>query len=99
MWTAYGAEVCRASDMVASEEDTHATNADEDADNLGWMVSYMKEEKRNHHHQHNGPEVYQLGGEDGGVSVGEDGKVVSFYVKEGKDDIYQGVMEISQRSQ
>ena len=83
MRTADGAEIGRPGDMIASEEDTHAADTDKDADNLGWMIAYMKEEKRKHNDKHNGPEVYELGGEDRSVSVSENCKVVPFDVKEG----------------
>jgi hypothetical protein len=51
------------------------------------VVADFEEEEGDRHHHDDGPEVYELRGEDGGVAVGEDGEVVSFYVEEGEDDI------------
>lgn len=83
----HGAIVGGAGDVVAAEQDAHAANADQDADDLGRVVANVQEEERNQNDEDNGPEVDQLRGEDGGVAVREDGEVISFHIKEGEDDI------------
>lgn len=71
--------------MIRGKEDAHASNADEDAQNLGPVVADAQEEEGDGDHHDDGPEVDELRGEDGGVTVGEDSKVITFDVAEGED--------------
>jgi hypothetical protein len=73
--------------VIGAEENAHAADADEDAEDLGPVVADAEEEEGYRDDDNDGPEVNQLRGEDGGVAVGEDGEVVSFDVEEGKDDV------------
>ena len=74
--------------MVAGEQDTHTADTDEDAEDLGGVVTDVEEEEGNGDDEDDGPEVDELGGEDGGVAVGEDGEVVAFDIEEGEDDVW-----------
>lgn len=76
-----------AGDVVRAEEDAHAADAGEDAQDLGPVVADPEDEEGDRYDDDDGPEVYQLRREDGGVAVGEDGEVVAFDVEEGEDDV------------
>ncbi len=76
--------------MIAGEQDAHAADADEDAEDLGGVVADVEKEEGDGDDKDDGPEVDELGGEDGGVAVGEDGEVVAFDVEEGEDDVCYG---------
>ena len=76
-----------AGDVITGEQDSHAADADEDAEDLGGVVADAEEEEGDGDDEDDGPEVDELGGEDGGVAVGEDGEVVAFDVEEGEDDV------------
>ena len=82
-----------ASDMVARDEKTHATDTDEDPDELGRAVADLHEDEGDGDDDDDGPEVDELGGEDGGVAVGEDGEIVPFDVDEGEDEVAPAVTE------
>lgn len=73
--------------MITGEQDTHAADADEDAEDLCGMVADVEEEKGDGDDEDDGPEVDELGGEDGGVAVGEDGEVVAFDVEKREDEV------------
>ena len=73
--------------MIRGEQDTHATDADEDAEDLGGVVADVEEEEGDGDDEDDGPEVDELGGEDGGVAIGENGEVVAFDVEEGEDEV------------
>lgn len=51
------------------------------------MVADMEEEKGDGDDEDDGPEVDELGGEDGGVAVGENGEVVAFDIEKRKDEV------------
>lgn len=51
------------------------------------MVADVEEEEGDGDDEDDGPEIDELGGEDGGVAVGEDGEVVPFDVEEGENDV------------
>ena len=73
--------------MVAADEDAHATDADQDANDLEKVVPDVQEAGREQNHEHNGPEVDQLRGEDGGVPIREDGKIIPLHIEEGQDEV------------
>ena len=52
------------------------------------MVADVQEEEGNCDDEDDGPEVDELGGEDGGVAIRENSEVVAFDVEEGKDDVW-----------
>ena len=54
--------------MVGGEEDAHAADAEEDAGVLCKVVAYVEEDERDDDNNDDGPEVDQLGREDGGLS-------------------------------
>ena len=56
-------------DVVAAEEDADAADADEDADDLRWVVAHVEEDGGDEDDHYDGPEVDQLGGEDGSVGL------------------------------
>lgn len=74
-------------DVVRGQEDAHAADAGQDAEDLGPVVADAEEEEGDGHDDDDGPEVDQLRREDGGVAVGEDSEVVAFHVAEGEDDV------------
>ena len=76
-----------AGDVVATQEDAHAADADENTDDLGDVVADSEHEKGEDDDDDDGPEVDQLRAKDGGVAVGEDGEVVSFHVHEGEEEV------------
>ncbi len=51
------------------------------------MVADVEEKKGDGDDEDDGPEVDELGGEDGGVAVGEDGEVVAFDVEKREDEV------------
>ena len=65
-------------DMVGANENSKTADADEDSDDLSGVVAHAQEEEGDDDDEDDGPEVDELGGEDGGVAVGEDGEVVAF---------------------
>ena len=75
-------------DMVGAHENAKTADADEDADDLSGVVPHVEEEEGDDDDEDDGPEVDELGGEDGGVAVGEDGEVVAFDIEEGEDDVW-----------
>lgn len=77
--------------MVRGNKYAHAADANEDAEDLGDVVSYAEEEERHDDHHHDGPEVDQLGAEHGRVSVCQHDEVVAFDVAEGKDDVFPAI--------
>lgn len=56
-------------DVVAAEEDADAADADEDADDLGRVVADVEEDGGDEDDHYDGPEVDELGGEDGPVGL------------------------------
>lgn len=79
--------------MVACDQDPHATNADEDARDLRYMIADMEEEERDDDDGDDGEEVDELRGQDGGVPVREHGEVVSLDVEEGEDDVFPTIFQ------
>jgi len=51
------------------------------------VVSHAQEHEGDDDDKDDGPEVYQLRGDDGGVAVGEDDEVVTLDVEEAKDEV------------
>lgn len=78
--------------MVRCQQNAHATTADEDANDLEDLVADLQDEERDDDDADNGPEVQKLGGQEVGVSVGEDGKVVSLDIEEGHDQVLPAVL-------
>jgi len=74
-------------DVVGGEQEAHAADADEDAGHLAEVVADAQGEEGDQHDDDDGPEVEELGAEDGGVAVGEHGEVVAFDVHEGEDEV------------
>ena len=48
-------------DVVGTEEDAHAADADEDADDLGGVVAHVEEDEGDEDDHYDGPEVDELG--------------------------------------
>ena len=63
-----GRVIVLAGDVVGGEEDAHAADTEEDAGVLREVVAHVEEDERNDDNNDNGPEVDQLGREDGGLS-------------------------------
>lgn len=61
------AEAGALGDVVAAEEDADAADADEDAGDLGGVVADVEEDGGDEDDHYDGPEVDELGGEDGPV--------------------------------
>lgn len=76
-----------AGDVVGGDEDAHAADADEDAEDLGVVVADVQQEEGDDDDDDDGPEVDQLGGEHGCVAIGEDDEVVTFDVAECEDEV------------
>ena len=76
--------------MIGANENAKTADADKDSDDLSGVVADTEEEEGDDDDKDDGPEVDELGGEDGGVAVGEDGEVVAFDVEEGEDDVWEG---------
>lgn len=53
--------------VVAAEQDADAANADEDAHDLGRVVANAKDDEGDYDDNYDGPEIYELGGEDCGI--------------------------------
>lgn len=87
-WAAVGA-----SNVIRGKQDTHATAADEDANDLEQLVAYTKQEERDDDNADDGPKVEQLGGQQVGVAVGQDGKVVALDVEEGHDEVAPAILD------
>lgn len=68
--------------MVTAEEDAHAADTDEDAEDLRPMITHMEEGEGENHHENDGPEVDELRRQDGSVSVSKYGEVVTLHVEE-----------------
>ena len=79
--------------MIASEKDAYPADADGYPQDLGPVVADVQEDKGDDDDEDDGPEVDQLRGEDGGVSVCEDGEIISFHVEEGEKEVFPAVAE------
>ncbi|KAH6604416.1 hypothetical protein Trco_007862 [Trichoderma cornu-damae] len=82
-----------AGDVVGGEEDAHAAAADEDADDLEGLVAHAQQGEGDDDDADDGPEVEQLGGQEVGVAVGQDGEVVALDVEEGHDEVAPAVLD------
>lgn len=82
-----------AGDVVRGQQDAHAAAADEDADDLEDLVAHAQQDEGDDDDADNGPEVEQLGGQQVGVAVGQDGEVVALDVEEGHDDVAPAVLD------
>ncbi|TFB00587.1 hypothetical protein CCMA1212_007476 [Trichoderma ghanense] len=82
-----------AGDVVRGQQDAHAAAADEDAEDLEELVAHAQQQERDDDDADNGPEVEQLGGQQVGVAVGQDGEVVALDVEEGHDEVAPAVLE------
>lgn len=78
-------------DVVAANQNTHATAADEDTHDLEDSVADLEQEERDDDDANNGPEVDELGGEDVGVAVGQDSKVVALDIEERHDEVLPAI--------
>ena len=63
-----GRVIVLASDVIGGKEDAHAADAEEDAGILCEVVAHVEEDERDDDNNDDGPEVDQLGREDGGLS-------------------------------
>lgn len=82
-----------ASNVVRGKQDAHATAADEDTNDLEQLVAHTQQEERDDDDADDGPKVEQLGGQQVGVSVGQDGEVVALDVEEGHDEVAPAILE------
>lgn len=62
--------------MIAGEQDAHAPDARQDAEDLAPVIADVEQEEWEDDDDHDGPEVDQLGREDVGISVGENDEIV-----------------------
>lgn len=62
--------------MVGGEDEAEAGDAEEDAEELGVVVADVEEEEGEDDDDGDGPEVDELGGEDGGLFGGGEGLLV-----------------------
>lgn len=76
---------------VAAEEHAHAATGDEDAEELKGPVAHLEQQERDDDDADDGPKVEQLGREEVGVAVGEDGEVVALDVEKRKDKVLPAV--------
>ena len=83
----------RARDVVARDQQARPADADQDPEHLRPVVADLQKEETDRDDDDDGPEVDELGGEDGGVAVGEHGEVVALDVAEGEDDVLPAVPE------
>lgn len=58
-----------AGELVGSENDAYAADAEKNTDDLGPVVADLEEKKGDYHDDYDGPEVDELGGEDGGLKM------------------------------
>lgn len=79
--------------MITTYQDTYASDTHKDAKDLCDMVANAKEGKRDDDHGDDCEEVDQLCRQDGGISVGKHGEIVTFNVEEGKDDVLPPIFE------
>jgi len=63
-----GRVIVLAGNVVGGEEDAHAADAEEDTGVLRDVVAHVKENERDDNNNDDGPEVDQMGREDGGLS-------------------------------
>ena len=59
-------------DFVGAEEDAYAADGEEDAEDLRPVVAHAQEEEGDYYYDYYGPEVYELGGEDGRLFRGKE---------------------------
>lgn len=64
-----GAELVVACDLVGAEDYAYAADAEKDADDLGPVVAYFEEQEGDDDYDYNGPEVDELGAENGCLEV------------------------------
>lgn len=82
-----------AGNVVTSQEDAAAANGDDDTDDLEDLVADAEEEEGEDDDDDDGPEVEELGREDVGVAVGQNGEVIAFDIEEGEDEVLPAVAE------
>ena len=68
--------------MIRVQQYTHTSAADEDTEDLRDLVANVKKEKRDDHHADDGPEIEQLGTQNRGEAVGQDGEIITLDVHE-----------------
>lgn len=76
---------------VAAQQHAHAAAGDEDAEELEGAVADLEEEEGDDDDADDGPKVEQLGREEVGVAVGQDGEVVALDIEEGEDKVLPAV--------
>lgn len=77
---------------VGGEQHAHATAGDEDAEDLEGSVAHLEQQEAHNDDADDGPEVEELGAEEVGVAVGQDGKVISLDVEKAQDEIAPAVL-------
>lgn len=80
-------------DMVAGQQETHATAGDQNADDLEDLVADLEQAERDDDNTDDGPEVEQLGREQVRVSVGQNGEIVAKHVEETQDKVLPAVAQ------
>jgi hypothetical protein len=79
--------------VITANQDAHTTTADQDTNDLEDSVADLKEEEGDDDDTDDSPEVDKLGGQDVGVSVGQNSKVVSLNVQERHDQILPAILD------
>lgn len=82
-----------AGDVVRGQQYAHTAAADEDAEDLEHLVAHAQQDEGDDDDADDGPEVEQLGGQQVGVAVGEDGEVVALDVEEAHDEVAPAVLD------
>lgn len=77
---------------VGGEQQTHAAAGDEDAQNLEGAVADLEQQEAHNDDADDGPEVEELGAQEVGIAVGEDGEVVAFDIEEAQDEVAPAVL-------
>ncbi|ROV87275.1 hypothetical protein VSDG_09902 [Cytospora chrysosperma] len=82
---------------VAAQQHAHAAAGDQDAEDLEGLVADLEQQEGDDDDAEDGPEVEQLGAEEVGPPVGQDGEVVALDVQEGQDEVLPAVPEADAR--
>lgn len=80
-----------ASDVVRSEEDAHASTAEQDSRNLNPLVAHLEEGEGYDDNHDDGPEVEELSRENIGVLVGQNSEVIAQDIQKTQNNVFPAI--------